>query len=241
MSKFELANLKNIYLFNNTRETKGLCFPCNELAITEVIDAFCECLPFERPDGYCVYKDTLYLFEHFSIDSSVTDKGSSYMRQKRNEDNLYEKLKESNTKQKIKEIVINESFEDYIRNFRDIVKRHYLKISEYKKNILSIVDKNNFKDIKVVFVGENPLPLGVRVIKDNAVIEMLPLLYRNFLYDLLGYKDIDYFLFFSHGLNCDFVTGIDMRYIEDDYKIAGKLNKNSEIESDYMEIISRVE
>ena len=104
MSKYEIENLKQIYLYNNVKETKGLCFPKNELAITEVLDAFCDCIPFERPDGYCIYKETLYLFEHFAIDSSVNDKGSSYMRQKRNEDNLYEKLKESNTKQKIKEI-----------------------------------------------------------------------------------------------------------------------------------------
>ena len=240
MSKYEIENLKQIYLYNNVKETKGLCFPKNELAITEVLDAFCDCIPFERPDGYCIYKETLYLFEHFAIDSSVNDKGSSYMRQKHREDNLYEKFKVSEKLNKVQMITVEESFEDYIKNFRNIVKKHYLKISEYKENVLNFIDNKIFKEIKIVFVGENPLPLGVRVIKDNSVVEVIPLLYRNFLYDLLGYKDIDYFLFFSHGLNSDFVTGIDMKYIEEDYKIAGKLNKNSEIESDYIEIISRL-
>ena len=70
---------------------------------------------------------------------------------------------------------------------------------------------------------------------------MIPLLYRNFLYDLLEYKNIDYFLFFNHGLNSDFVTGIDMKYIEEDYKIAAKINKNSIIESDYIEIQRKLE
>ena len=73
MSKFELENLKNTYLFNNIRETKGLCFPFNESAITEVIDAFCEAVNFERPDGYCIHNEVLYIFEHFAIDSSVQD------------------------------------------------------------------------------------------------------------------------------------------------------------------------
>ena len=57
MSKYEFEVLKNTYLFNNVRETKGICFPFNEKAITEVIDAFCECIPFEKPDGYCVYNE----------------------------------------------------------------------------------------------------------------------------------------------------------------------------------------
>ena len=102
MSKYEIENLKQIYLYNNVKETKGLCFPKNELAITEVLDAFCDCIPFERPDGYCIYKETLYLFEHFAIDSSVNDKGSSYMRQKHREDNLYEKFMRDNYEDKLK-------------------------------------------------------------------------------------------------------------------------------------------
>ena len=241
MSKFELANLKNIYLFNNTRETKGLCFPCNELAITEVIDAFCECIDFERPDGYCIYKDTLYIFEHFAIDSSIQDKGSSYMRQKHKSNNLYEQFKDSKKLSNIQMITVDESLEDYVLNFRKIVGNHYKKIEEYKENVLSIIKDKVFQDIKIVFVGENPLPLGVRVIRDSSIIEMIPLLYRNFLYDLLEYEKIDYFLFFNHGLNCDFVTGIDMKYIEQDYKIAPKINKNSMIESDYLDISSRLD
>jgi hypothetical protein len=104
-----------------------------------------------------------------------------------------------------------------------------------------MVGKDSFKDIKIVFVGENPLPLGVRVVRDSSIIEMIPLLYRNFLYDLLEYKNIDYFLFFNHGLNNDFVTGIDMKYIENDYKLAAKINKNSIIESDYVEIQRKLE
>ena len=241
MSKFELANLKNIYLFNNTRETKGLCFPCNELAITEVIDAFCECIDFERPDGYCIYKDTLYIFEHFAIDSSIQDKGSSYRRQKHKSNNLYEQFKDSKKLSNIQMITVDESLEDYVLNFRKIVGNHYKKIEEYKENVLSIIKDKVFQDIKIVFVGENPLPLGVRVIRDSSIIEMIPLLYRNFLYDLLEYEKIDYFLFFNHGLNCDFVTGIDMKYIEQDYKIAPKINKNSMIESDYLDISSRLD
>ena len=117
MSKYEIENLKQIYLYNNVKETKGLCFPKNELAITEVLDAFCDCIPFERPDGYCIYKETLYLFEHFAIDSSVNDKGSSYMRQKHREDNLYEKFKVSEKLNKVQMITVEESFEDYIKNY----------------------------------------------------------------------------------------------------------------------------
>lgn len=241
MSKFELENLKNVYLFNNTRETKGLCFPCNEKAITEVIDAFCECISFERPDGYCVYNDTLYIFEHFSIDSSIQDKGSSYMRQKHKANNVYEGFKNSKNMKNIQMITVEESLGDYVSNFRKIVGNHYKKIGSYKKNVLSVIDNKGFKDIKIVFVGENPLPLGVRVVRDSSIIEMIPLLYRNFLYDLLKYKNIDYFLFFNHGLNCDFVTGVDMKYIEEDYKLAAKINPNSVIESDYIEIISRID
>lgn len=240
MSKFELNNLKNTYLFNNTRETKGICFPFNEFAITEVIDAFCECIDFEKPDGYCIYKNTLYIFEHFSIDSSVQMKGSSYMQQRHKSNNMFEEFKGSKKIKNIQMVTVEESLEDYVSNFRKIVSNHYKKIESYKKNVISIVGENTFKDIKIVFVGENPLPLGVRVVRDSGIIEMIPLLYRNFLYDLLKYKKIDYFLFFNHGLNCDFVTGIDMKYIEDDYKIAAKINKNSIIESDYIEINSRL-
>lgn len=240
MSKFEIENLKNTYLFNNVRETKGLCFPHNELAITEVIDAFCESINFERPDGYCVYNDTLYIFEHFAIDSSVQDKGSSYMRKKHKSNDIYEQFKKSNGPKNVQMITVDESLENYVLNFRKIVSNHYKKIEHYKKNVLSVIEKREFKNIKVVFVGENPLPLGVRVVRDSSIIEMIPLLYRNFLYDLLEYKNIDYFLFFNHGLNCDFVTGIDMRYIEEDYKMAAKINPNSVIESDYLEINSRL-
>ena len=157
MSKYEIENLKQIYLYNNVKETKGLCFPKNELAITEVLDAFCDCISFERPDGYCIYKETLYLFEHFAIDSSVNDKGSSYMRQKHREDNLYEKFKVSEKLNKVQMITVEESFEDYIKNFRNIVKKHYLKISEYKENVLNFIDNKFFKEIKIVFVGEKSL------------------------------------------------------------------------------------
>lgn len=241
MSKFELENLKNVYLFNNSRETKGLCFPFNEFAITEVIDAFCECVNFERPDGYCIYKDTLYIFEHFAIDSSVQMKGSSYMRKKHQSNDVFEQFKSSKGVKNIQMVTVEESLDDYVANFQKIVGNHYKKISEYKTNVISIVGKDSFKDIKIVFVGENPLPLGVRVVRDSSIIEMIPLLYRNFLYDLLEYKNIDYFLFFNHGLNNDFVTGIDMKYIENDYKLAAKINKNSIIESDYIEIQRKLE
>lgn len=241
MSKFELENLKNTYIFNNIRETKGLCFPFNESAITKIIDAFCECINFERPDGYCIYQDTLYIFEHFAIDSSVQTKGSSYMRKKHVANNIFEEFKNTSKVRNIQMVTVEESLDDYVSNFRKIVGSHYKKIEEYKKNVLSVIGTQNFSDIKVVFVGENPLPLGVRVVRDSSIIEMIPLLYRNFLYDLLEYKDIDYFLFFNHGLNCDFVTGIDMKYIEEDYKMAAKINKNSIIESDYIEIGSRLD
>ena len=241
MSKYEFEVLKNTYIFNNISEKKGICFPFNEKAITEVIDAFCECIPFERPDGYCIYNGTLYLFEHFAIDSSVNEKGSTYMRQKRYSNDVFEQFKDSNKVNNIQLVSVEESLEDYIWNFRNIVRNHYKKIEGYKENISKIVDNSLYTDIKVVFVGENPLPLGVRVIQDNSILEMIPLLYRNFLYDLLEYKNIDYFLFFNHGLNSDFVTGIDMQYIEDDYKMAVKINKNSMIESDYFEVIRKLD
>ena len=241
MSKFELENLKNTYLFNNIRETKGLCFPFNESAITEVIDAFCEAVNFERPDGYCIHNEVLYIFEHFAIDSSVQEKGSTYMQKKHKSNNVFEQFKNSKKIKNIQMVTVKESLDDYVSNFRKIVGNHYKKINEYKKNVISVVGPQNYKEIKVVFVGENPLPLGVRAVRDSSIIEIIPLLYRNFLYDLLEYKKIDYFLFFNHGLNCDFVTGIDMKYIEEDYRLAAKINNKSIIESDYIDIATKLD
>lgn len=235
MSKLELENLKKNYLYNSLKSVKGLCFPKNEDAITIVLDAFVKSIPFERPDGFCIFNKTLYLFEHFSIDSSCTVKGSSYMKLKHDLD-----LQDLRDGQRgCKEIVVQESFQYYIDNFRRIVREHYKNIGVYRENVIKETNGLIFDSIKMVFVGENPLPLGVRIIEDNGVIELIPLFYRNFLYDLLKYKNIDYFLFFSHGLNSNFVTGIDMKYIDDNYKIALKLNKKTYIDSDYLEILNK--
>ena len=55
MSKYEIENLKQIYLYNNVKETKGLCFPKNELAITEVLDAFCDCVEeFKKNQSFLI-------------------------------------------------------------------------------------------------------------------------------------------------------------------------------------------
>lgn len=235
MSKLELENLKKNYLYNSSKSVKGLCFPKNEDAIIIVLDAFVKSIPFERPDGFCIFNKTLYLFEHFSIDSSCTVKGSSYMKLKHDLD-----LQDLRDGQRgCKEIVVQESFQYYIDNFRRIVREHYKNIGVYRENVIKETNGLIFDSIKMVFVGENPLPLGVRIIEDNGVIELIPLFYRNFLYDLLKYKNIDYFLFFSHGLNSNFVTGIDMKYIDDNYKIALKLNKKTYIDSDYLEILNK--
>ena len=70
-------------------------------------------------------------------------------------------------------ITVEESLEDYVLNFRKIVDNHYKKIENYKKNVISVIDKKGFRDIKIVFVGENPLPLGVRVVRDSSIIDYI--------------------------------------------------------------------
>ena len=129
---------------------------CNNKNFQQILKYLCVCKDFDKPDGFYYNKktSTLYIFEHFEIDSSNRDdKGSSQLRKSSNQVNkqINDELSKSTSDKyysekiveqgyfemhgDIKTYYIGEHSEDYrnnyIKTFQRLFKTHSDNITSY--------------------------------------------------------------------------------------------------------------
>lgn len=185
--KFDLSNFKSKYYgarikyvgdFNEMSEIFNVLNNANDN-------------PEDCPDGY--YKDdkTVYIFEHFEFDSYKNrSDGSEFKKQ------------EAESKRTIFNTISNTSFHyhvsptenDYKNNFIKTFKKHYNRISEYKKNLI-----NNFHDedlkFKTIFVIEDTTMFGSGFYVNDEYNPLFPVFFSDIKDLIRNCANIDYYIF----------------------------------------------
>lgn len=190
-------------------------------------------IPFERPDAYYLTSDgILYLIEHFEVDISKKDiKNSSPC--KKEYSKADKKVKEVFSKDIDSfihtEIKVEGTIQTFVDSISYALNNHYLKIQEYKNRMEIELKDKNIKDIKIIFLMENPMAFGSYYIEDDAIIDISLFEYTCFLSLLRDKIDVDYFMYFTHK----FVSGnFSVLYIESQESLQNKIGKNIELDTD---------
>ena len=128
-------------------------------------------IPFDRPDGYLIAENVVYIIEHFEFDSSkATNKKGSISRIELGRVNReFKKYSVDNGDAYIDKLHIEPSADSYIKNAIQNMRNHYAKIQDYKNNLLSsgIVDPCSI--VKVGFFIEDVTQLGSYYKADNGL------------------------------------------------------------------------
>lgn len=181
----------------------------------KIIDGLFKCIQFEHPDGYFYDKNvnTVYIYEHFSIDCSPTKKGSSRLRQSSSMVNKKEnKYIENTEKDDTIESVVEQGYckdnvyyvgadgdkyrDNYLNNFIRLFNEHSSQIEKYKIDCCKNLGFEPKKYI-ICFVIEDYTLFGTRFKEDKKIGDFVnPLVTKNFAEILLN-SDIDAFIFNS--------------------------------------------
>lgn len=176
-------------------------YPCLELSDVNCIQLLELSVPFERPDAYYLSSNgVLFLIEHFEVDiTKKNENGSSPC--KKDYSLLNKKIDEEfakNTDVYINNrINIKGTVDDFVNSIKYSIDKHYKNIVEYKKNILNKLVGKTIKEIKIIFLMENPMGFGAYYIGDRKLNNILPFEYSNFIDILKDKIDVDYFMYFS--------------------------------------------
>lgn len=149
---------------------------------------------FERPDFYAVYKNTIYLIEHFEFDCSdknVFGGSSLHKLTKDIEKEAAERIA-MGLNEFSKTIDCPASAKNYLPNLISVFEKHYRNIEEYKERIKSKLG-NNF-NLKVVFVIIDRNNFGSHVLSNGCVRFVYPTNSREFVEFLRSREKIDYLL-----------------------------------------------
>lgn len=127
--------------------------------------------PFERPDGYLIAENVVYIIEHFEFDSSkVTKKKGSISRSELGRvKREFEKYPVDHESAFIDELDIAPSADSYIKNAIQNMQNHYAKIQGYKNNLLSSGVITPGSIVKVGFFIEDVTQLGIYYRSDNGL------------------------------------------------------------------------
>lgn len=116
-------------------------------------------IPFERPDGYLVADDTVYIIEHFEFDSSEVLKGSTSRIELGRTEREFQKYPVGSQTPFSDELNITQSINNYIDNATRNIRNHYKNIQKYKENLSDLEEIRN-KPFKVGFFIEDKTVLG---------------------------------------------------------------------------------
>lgn len=180
---------------------------------------------FDAPDRYYIDSNTIYIFEHFEIDSSKhTKKGSSSKVIEKAEDRKIEKILqnyENETHKVSGQLIIQNSAKYYLNELLNLTNHHYDHINLYKENIIKDAGIDPTKYLfKVVFIIEDASILGT-LRKDNAEM-VFPCCTKEYMEYVRSLDKID-FLICSNHLGNDYLTCV----ISKDYFA---INSNKEYE-----------
>lgn len=128
-------------------------------------------VPFDRPDGYLIAENVVYIIEHFEFDSSkVTKKKGSISRSELGRvKREFEKYPIDNESAYIDKLDIAPSADSYIKNAIQNMQNHYAKIQDYKNNLLSSGIITSCSIVKVGFFIEDITQLGSYYKADNGL------------------------------------------------------------------------
>lgn len=184
---------------------------------SKIIGGLFRCKRFEHPDGYFYDENvnTVYIYEHFSIDCSPTKKGSSRLRE--SSSNVYKKENkyiENTEEDGTIESVVEQGYckdnvyyvgadgdkyrDNYINNFIRSFNEHSSQIEKYKIDCCKDLGFVPEKYI-ICFVIEDYTLFGTRFKEDKKIGDFVnPLVTKNFA-EILLKSDIDAFIFNSVG------------------------------------------
>lgn len=163
---------------------------------------------FDAPDRYFIDSNTIYIFEHFEIDSSKhTKKGSSSKTIEKAEDRKIEKILQNHKNETYKvsgQLMIENSAEYYLNELLNLTKSHYKHINLYKENVIKDagIDPKKY-EFKFAFIIEDTSILGT-IREDNGDL-VFPYCIKEYMEYLRTLNKID-FLICSNHLGNEYMT-----------------------------------
>jgi len=180
-SKTNLVGIVDGFL----RETKGevKCFGISDAISTKINKILNGITDYERPDGYTIAENTVYIVEHFEFDSTPASKKGSASRIENGRINRT--FDEAISKELAglpegfgqHESYINDSYDvshsagDYTKNAISNANNHYGKISEYVENLEQSNILMSSHQKRVGFFIEDKTLLGISIF--NAIKKTL--------------------------------------------------------------------
>ena len=151
---------------------------------------------FERPDGYLIDENLVYIIEHFEFDSSkiTKKKGSISRRELGRVSREFKKYPADNESAYIDELNIASSADSYINNAIQNMQNHYAKIKDYKNNLMLSNIIHPCSIVKVGFFIEDVTQLGSCYKSDNGLYPLNLVNCKEFLDYFDSCEDLDFCL-----------------------------------------------
>jgi len=158
--------------------------------------------PFESPDMYFLYGDTIVGIEHFQFDSYKSSKGKGsagirdeFMTGKEIEEK-YKELRQQGKRETVqlsRRLSTPMSYDDYRANLVNGFNSHYERISEYKSNLRAAAPQT--QEVKICFYIEDATPLGNYYASKNERLPLEPLFVKEFAEALMNANELDYVIY----------------------------------------------
>jgi hypothetical protein len=165
----------------------------------------------DRPDIFSVVDDTIYIFEHFEIDSSPNTKKGSLSRIEINKDNQKFKAAVAGKKDAIfhGELRLKCNSSAYVDNLLNIYKNHYKNIEDYKSNVLKKKDRQKEYKFVITFIIEDKSVFGPLYFdKKGEKKLLLPVFCNEFINEFRNDPNVDNIICSAESSNNQKVTWI---------------------------------
>lgn len=139
---------------------------------------------FNRPDFYSIVGNTLYLIEHFEIDSTKhTRKGSKNKIEEFNDEQKFQKTLESKEDDSAVvhygQIKAEPKIQYYLESLFNAFKKHYSKIGSYKQHLKEKGICTDEYEIKTIFIIEDTSIFGTLYFNNGTKL-LLPIFGKEF-------------------------------------------------------------
>ena len=132
--------------------------------LVKIIKNFDKLELYDKPDGYILTKNYIYILEHFEIDATkLNKKGSQTRKEESRIDKDFNNVINQSIQDKVlynEQMQIEISSENLTNNFIKIYLNHYKKIESYKRHLIEEGIANESSRFKICFFVEDVTPLG---------------------------------------------------------------------------------
>lgn len=170
--------------------------------------------PYERPDGYLVSRDTVYIVEHFEFDSSQTSRKGSTSRQELGRTKReFAAYPVDSGDAYTDALDIAPTMECYLENAERNMQGHYAKLSEYMERLKENGIIGDGSIVKCGFYIEDVTVLGNYTQDDNGLHPLLLTECKQFLDMFEDCPELDFCLCASSHRNpsCDIFSLFDLK------------------------------